>query len=125
MDVYLNFESNGRKDKSILNKIKEIKESAEYTGGISSSGYRTVFIDMDHNELVDLIILNEELGDILQITYFPKWDSLSQKERLQLIEKWEKEDAYPYGKSNAKRKFKNLGHYLQNRAMHLDNMESF
>lgn len=32
-----------------------------------------------------------------------KWDRLSQKERLFLIERWEKEDAYPYGRSNSKR----------------------
>jgi hypothetical protein len=49
-----------------------------------------------------------------------KWDRLSQKERLALIEKWESEDAYPYGRANAKRTFRNLGHYLQKRALDLE-----
>jgi|688.fasta_scaffold919401_2 hypothetical protein len=49
-----------------------------------------------------------------------KWDGLSQKERLALIEKWESEDSYPYGCANAKRTFRNLGHYLQKRALDLE-----
>jgi hypothetical protein len=49
-----------------------------------------------------------------------KWDRLSQSERLVLIEKWENEDAYPYGRANAKRTFRKLGHYLQKRALDLE-----
>ena len=49
-----------------------------------------------------------------------KWDRLSQKERLFLIERWEKEDVYPYGRSNSKRPFRKLGHYLQKRAIELE-----
>ncbi|MFV2013819.1 MAG: hypothetical protein ACC656_00180 [Candidatus Heimdallarchaeota archaeon] len=48
------------------------------------------------------------------------WDLLTQKQRLELIIKWEKVDAYPYGKSNAKRKLKNLPHYLQKRALSIN-----
>tara|TARA_R110000751_G_scaffold7640_1_gene31015 strand:+ start:1675 stop:1908 length:234 start_codon:yes stop_codon:yes gene_type:complete len=42
-----------------------------------------------------------------------KWNSLSIKERLSLIEKWEKEDAYPYGNSNARKRVAHIcNHYL-------------
>ncbi len=42
-----------------------------------------------------------------------KWNSLSIKERLSLIEKWEKEDAYPYGNSNSRKRVDHIrNHYL-------------
>ena len=50
-----------------------------------------------------------------------KWNSLSIKERTALLEQWEKDDAYPYGRSNAKKRFDAIcGHYLQNRIIGLE-----
>ena len=117
MEVYINFKSNGRRDKIILNKIKEIAPSAEYTGGISNSGHRTVFIDTGHDEVLDLKYLNQTEELDFQISIFPVWDSMTPKERLEFIRK--KFSGY-FADSNSKKKFDRLPVILQNAAMELD-----